>query len=542
MFATGIFFAWYYATDMRWFLVFLLLVSIVFTDRYFFRFYLYSADLVQELAAAQTTAALGRWPIQLIGEGTPFFSIHPLLPGSLQNPYYSTLSVTEFPAIISKATGLSMIDTFRILIPLTISTTVLVVFQAARSIFNSKIAGLAALLYVLFVPNAFLREDVSVLFFFLTVYYVLKPRFSRPNLVVATACMSLIAVSHYGTFYFAIYGLLSIIIGRYILTRPWLRKINPFFSQLENYRGASKNFILFGAAVGLAWLFFIGFPIISFNAGEIKTSLDAIFDITSNRLSPFQTRVFASSLGPLTSISSWAQRLLVLAGAAIVFLRFKKHRSFLFTFFGLSMLFLVVVFAVVPNLADAIDLDRVLSYSLLAYSTLIAVAIFVMLKSKVTFTKLVAVILIILFVLGVANLPILYSTYNQLGTRQYEITYTQLITFYDQSDLQFAQWLGSYTLSTSTIATDQTGYWLLFNADRTVSQPTGSNVSQILDLITGKGSDYVAVLYYAPGFIEYTETNGTVVQLSPIQVTTLTNSSSLNLIYDNSKDVLFGHS
>ncbi len=541
VFSAGLFLAWDLNENMNWYLALVLGVCAVFANRFFFRFYYFSADLVQELSAAQTTINLGKWPIQLIGEGIPFFSIHPLLSGPLQNSYYSTLSVTVFPAIISKTTGLTMIETFQVLIAITLMTTAVVIFLTARSIFNAKVGGLAALFYALFVPSAFLREDVAVLFFFMAVYFILKPRLDKANLAIAITCIILVPISHYGTFYFAIFGFMSLLLGRRILAHTSLRRFNQGFRQLENFPGVTGTLILIASVAGLAWLFFAAFPIIAYNTGELRTSLYGIFDLTTARASPFEQRVVFSSQGLLSTIASWAERILAVTGAVYVLILFKKPRSLIFAFFGLSMLFLVIVFAVVPNLADAIDLDRVSSYSLLAYTALIALVFTFLVGKHGNWTKLGGLILVTLFIFGILNFPILYSTYSETGPQQYAVTYTQLVTFYDHSDFQFTNWISVYTNQSATIATDATGYWLMYLSNRTSSQPTGNNATQILDLITGEDSDYVAILFYSPGFIRYSETNGTNVQLTTAQVSDLVNNSNLNLVYDNSKDVFFGH-
>src|SRR5487761_334002 len=101
------------------FLLFTLMVAFVFRALYFFRFYYYGYDILIELANAQLTQQLGRWPLQLIGVPSIYFNSFTILTlqRNIVDQYYATTSVTILPSSIASLTGAPMITVFRFLIP-----------------------------------------------------------------------------------------------------------------------------------------------------------------------------------------------------------------------------------------------------------------------------------------------------------------------------------------------------------------------------------------------------------------------------------------
>ena len=159
--------------------------------------------------------------------------------------------------------------------------------------------------------------------------------------------------------------------------------------------------------------------------------------------------------------------------------------------------------------------------------------------SKNNTGKLVSMILITLFLLETLQTPILYSSTPSLGRQDYIFSLNREVNFYDLSDFQFAQWAEIYTSGTALFASDKEAYGLCLAAERIPIQPQGVNVSDTISLLESGISDYVLVLSYLPGYMSFTSDNGTILEFSSADVSSLIGSSHLDRVYDNSRIVNF---
>jgi len=542
IFSVSTIFLWNYFDNFSYYLVLILGFCTIFSDRYFLRFFYFSKDLVVELSVSKITGNLGRIPTELIGVPVSTYSVSPIHPGSLVSAYYSTISVTVLPNIISEVTGLPLIDVYRLVVPIITVASAMLVFLIVRNLFSPKIAILATLLYSIDVSNPFLRQDIAVFFFFLGLFFIFRKNRTRRGLIISIVCLAVIPISHYGTFYFVAFALISILVAGWLLRQ---RRISFIFRTDEHVSVRhiiSVPLVLLFIVIGFTWLFFVGLPILSYNLSEIRGSILAIFHTAVIQSSPFEHRVLSSSQGPITTFTEWFERLLAVAGMGLTLKVYRNFRIQQFAILGGFMLALLIPFLTLPNLANAIDLDRILGFSLVTYEVFVVIALLSMSQRLHAIGKLIPVIAITLILIGVINLPIMYTSSASISRAQNIYDYSVLNgVSYDQMDFQFASWIGVHTSQLATFGVDNPGTAILDLANRVNSQVTGQNSSDLIHDIQSRYANYFVELSYVSGYLQYSLADGNKVQFNSSEINSIFNNQSLNRVYDNSKDILYSY-
>ena len=122
LFSSSLILFWNYFKEQKYLLILIVVAAFFIYGSNFLRFNYYGTDIVGEYNVASITQQLGQWPQNLVTP-QPFGS------------FFSCLSVTVLPTIVSDLTGLPMMLIFKILIPLTATLVIVGVFSACSPAF-----------------------------------------------------------------------------------------------------------------------------------------------------------------------------------------------------------------------------------------------------------------------------------------------------------------------------------------------------------------------------------------------------------------------
>jgi len=548
-FSISIMLLWAFNGNKKTALISVFISALVIVSIPYLRFYFYGADLVGEYSVADFTRELGRWAPERISGSSIYLDWHFYQkPDEFLHRYFSSISVTILPAIISEVTCLSTRVVLWILLSLVSTATVMVGFLIIKICFNQKIATLSSIVLVFssFYIGKFatiLREDVALFFLLLATFYILKKE--RKDLVVSLISLMFLPMSHYGLVYFAILFLLLLLISEKVYENKILTKIlrklvpNPLI-EFDGHSTISRNLVIYSAVIGFSWLLFVAYPIFIHNLMGFIESLKTLLCLKQARLSYFQHYVIFSSLGPFHTAVQWLERILAVLGVILSLKNYKSRRAFSVIFTGTGMLAMVLVFAFLPVMSLLFDLDRMMQLALLGFSFFIATAILFIFQKNI-FGKFLSIFFVTLILLEALQIPILYSPISNLSRENYVFSFTHSYTFYEFSDFKFAEWVKSFTSESAVFASDNRGCCLCLIAKRICIEPRGANVSDTISLLESGKTDYLLILSYLPDYMSFISENGDELQFNSTEVAKLLDSNHLNRIYDNSRAIMFGY-
>jgi uncharacterized membrane protein len=422
---------------------------------------------------------------------------------------------------------------------------VLIAFLITELCFGRKVALLSSIVFVLnesFVgkfPNL-LREDIAILFFLTIVYCIFLTPSSRKRLIVSIVAVPALMMAHYGTIYFAIFGLLLIFLSTKMYNRVRIRpRARPDFGNRKSF--ISMNFLMYSLVVGAVWLLVVVYPILLVDIKAAVDTLKALFELEARRYSYLQQYVVVSSLGVFSTIIQWLERILAVIGLLVVLKNYRNAKAFSFAFLGGGILALLVVFTVLPTISLTIDLDRVLRFALPCYSAFIAVSIIKLKNRFKNWTVVVSTFVVILIFLRAIDVPILFSAQSDLGREDIVFSFSHVLTYYEPSDFQFAKWAQNWTNQSAVFAADHIGHNVLLFAKRISVEPRVMNSTDAILLIESGKTDYFLALLPFPDYLQFRSNTGSEVVLSSEEVATLLGSNRLNRIYDNQRVLTFGY-
>jgi hypothetical protein len=540
--AASLFLLWVLDHKRMSLLFIILLVAFAIVGLYFDRFAFYGTDLVEEYFVANTTRELGRWMPERVTGGTTWLDWHiNSKPEQQLSRYFSTLSVTVFPAIVSELTGLSASAVFWLLICGISTITVLVGFLIVRRLFGESVALLTSIIMV-FLPfflgksGTILREDMAILFMLLAIYCLIRS--GKPSYVLLSLIfLSIIPLFHYGIFYFTAIILFLLLLSRALYERKIFARILSrtrvtFANEQGDSFPAIKYPLIFFVIVGTCWLVTIAGPVFAANMQGIATSMRALIGLSSPMLSPFQRHLVSSSLGPFHTVIQWIERITSVLGFLLALRLCRTRKAFSFVFMGAGLLLLAFGLAVLPNLSLLFDLDRSMHVALLPFSFFIAIFIFSLSRKRIG--KFLSIVFVCLFLLETLQTPILYSSKAALSPDQYIFSFTHT-SFFTFSDFQFSSWMKQFTASNAVFVSDARGFSLCLICNRICMQPRGANASDTIALLHRSILDYFVFLAYSPDYLSFTLQNGTSIELNSTEINNLTQSPRLNRIYDNAR-------
>lgn len=518
--------------------------AFVLVSMFFFRFYFYGWDLVGEYSVAKITHELGRWTPEMVTARQIWLNWRFCKPDEFQHRYFSTTSVTILPAIMSEVTGASLRLVFWFLLSVVSTTAVILGFLIVRTCFGQKVATLSSIVFVFssFYMGKFatiLREDVALLFLLLAVFCILKE--GRKNLVISLISLASLPMSHYGLVYFAILSLLLLLVSKKLQKNKILRKINPnLSSEFSRCSAISGPLVLYLTITVIFWFMFVAYPIFLDNIEGFVEFFDALLGPAPTRLSYFQQHIFLSSLGPFNTAVQWLERVMAGMGFVLALKTCKSRKAFSFAFLGGGLLAAALALAFLPTLSLLFDLDRTMQVALVGFSAFIAVAVFRIFQ-KNNFGKVLSIFFVTLILLETLHSPILYSSASNLSREDYIFSFTHVVTFYESSDFQFAEWAESFTNKSDVFASDNRGWRLCLITKRICAEPRGADVPDTVSLLESGKTDYFVFLSYLRDYMSFRSENGDELQLNSTDISKLLDSNRLNRIYDDSRITNFGY-
>jgi hypothetical protein len=541
--AASLFLLWVLDYKRTSLLLVILLVAFAIVGLYFDRFAFYGTDLVEEYFVANTTRELGSWMPERVTGGTIWLDWNiNSKPEQQLSRYFSTLSVTVFPAIVSELTGLLTSAVFWLLICGISTITVLVGFLIVRRLFGESVALLTSII-IGFLPfflgksGTILREDMAILSMLLAIYCLIRS--GKPSYVLLSLIfLSIIPLFHYGMFYFTAIILFLLLLSRALNERKILARILSrtrvtFANEQGHSFRAIKYPLIFFVIIGTCWLVTIADPIFVANMGGIASSIRALIGLSPPMLSPFQLHFVSSSLGPFHTVIQWIERIMAVWGFLLALQLCRTRKAFSFVFMGAGLLLLVFGLAVLPNLSLLFDLDRSMHIALLPFSFFIAISISLLSRKRIG--KFLSMVFVCLFLLETLQTPILYSSKAALSRDQYIFSFTHTSSYFTPSDFQFSSWVNQYTASNAVFASDARGFSLCLICNRICMQPRVANASDTIVLLHRSILDYFVFLAYSPNYLSFTSQNGTSIELNSTEINNLTQSPRLNRIYDNAR-------
>lgn len=454
-----------------------LCINLVPTARYDVFSGLGSPDNLEEYFVADVTLRNGFWGRTY---GVSFETRAPAY-------YFSCLSITIFPTILSEVTGLDLSQVFSFVYPLIFSLIpVLIFLMIDRAFQNVELAALSAILYLemyRFSAPQHGRQFMAILFLVLMVFTVFKEHTSskktRNYLVLFFIFGFGVIVSHYTVSYFMLVIFFAMILGSHFSLgfRSSSRSIN-----LINKRNFAYLLVLC-----FSWLLFFNFEYFSLSASVIENSILAMLRLTEQKwLSAERTPGGTSG----TIVTGWyiLQTALMIVGLLFAFYE-KKKKTRVFLAWSLSALVLFSIFfatLVTPVFTSAVAFNRVYSMSLPLWIPFLA---YVLLKTN----KKLKYAFLVFFL--IVNLPInlglpsydRFVTFSPVKDVSPELAISQ--TFVLESDYLMWNWAQEYLSLNESISVDIRGaltmYFVHTLIPKSVDEPR-----------FGLNSSYLALHFY----------------------------------------------
>jgi uncharacterized membrane protein len=423
----------------------------------FLRFPYYGPDLVGEYFVATTTKTLHRWPSEQV-------SIDPWRDLN-SHWYFSCLSVTVLPSIVSEITGIPMMTVFRIMVPLFSAIAVMTGFLVVKQLFGEKVASLSSIVFIFHdVYRLFgdlLRQDVALIFLFLSLYLIFKKPSNTRYASLAIVFMLMIPTAHYSMVYFELLCLAVMLIAREVTYHS--NKLLHVFGLVRKEAKSRKPILswkmfMLASAMGFGWLLWIAYPIFYHNLQTLTAAIQMSLGMEAPIFHAYVQYVVFSSLGPLHAIVNWSVRLLIITGFFIA-LKISMHakdemdRSILFfSLWGGIMLLSLLIDFLMPNMNAALLLDRVYFIGLLAFSTFVALTITELCKKLDSHNVFATFFVVTMFLATFTPL-----TYLPESTARAKYSLSASHIHFTSSDLEFMEWIERHTGKSAFFASDIKG-------------------------------------------------------------------------------------
>jgi uncharacterized membrane protein len=182
---------------------------------------LFGYDIQQEFQRFSTTFAAGRWT-----------------PPTNGDPYAAMLSITAFPTVLAKVSGISGIYIFKGVFPLFLAWIPPLTYRFTRRWFSALPSAVSAIYIIMLSQFAaelsgISRQEVGLFYFALLLLVLFDPNLgNRRRTLIAAGVFAALAVSHYSTFYTAVTLLVvtCLVTGLFRLISRWRgrRPAKPF--------------------------------------------------------------------------------------------------------------------------------------------------------------------------------------------------------------------------------------------------------------------------------------------------------------------------
>jgi len=415
-----------------------------------------SPDSLQEYFVADVTLLNGFWggnygvPL----EGRPTY-------------YFSCLSVTIFPTVLSEVTGFNLFQIFGFVYPIIFSLIPTLIFLAIDQVFHkTKLAALSSILYLeayRFSAPQHGRQFMAVLFLVLMFYIIFKEKVATKNkrkylLLLFIFGLGVVA-SHYTVGYFVMVIFFAMFLALHL----------PHNSQIsKSYDFINASTLAYLFVLCFSWWSVFNFRYLMENVSVIEKSILSILGLIEPRWLS-STRTAGRTAGPIVTAWYIFQTVLMVTGLFLVYLEKRiKTRKFLAWVCSAFILFVILFFSlVIPSFTAKLGFNRVYSISLPIWISFLA---YVLLKTS---RKSKSVLLVIFLVL---NLPISLSllTYDRLVIFSPERNVSPELaisqTFNLKSEFLMSEWAQRCLQSNQTVSVDIRGKQAMFFVHTLISR------------------------------------------------------------------------
>jgi uncharacterized membrane protein len=438
--------------------------------------------------------------------------------------YFSCLSITIFPTILSEITGLGLSTIFSIVYPIIFSLTPALVFLLVREVYaDIELAALSTILFsefFRFSAPQMIRQYIALMFLILTLFIVFKRKpvlKSNQSFLVLFLLFTIgVAVSHYTVSYFMLAIFISALLAYNFSNAKKSSSISQFLTNTD---------ILYIITINISWMIFFNTKF--FNA-NIEALTESVFGIMGPRSVP-EVLVPGRIAGDLVTGWYLLQTLLIFVGISLIFMKTRKKHSKIFAWATSAgvMLIILLILLFTPFFDRNLGFNRVYSIALPLFVPLLAYVILTIDKKLKH-----AGIFVILFL--AINLPlnlyipsyqnqILYSPAQNISP---EIAISQV--FNRNSELATFEWAQQYVQQNQSICVDLRGSRNMYSTYKLIPKVVS------LPKIT-YDSNFLALNYYNVKHNLWWAREGIseVKELPEI-------ISNMNILYDNSECIILG--
>jgi uncharacterized membrane protein len=366
---------------------------------------LQGSDIVWEYTSAKVTLESNIWSLSRAAFG---------------DRYFTAASISLFPAVVSKITGLDLMPIFQWVLRAVLAILPFAIFQTVQEIFGDvKLSALSALIFVQFyynfnLLNFLIRQAIAELFLVLAIYSLVKVYKAKNSLaynVLFVFSMLGLVVSHYTMDYWGV----MIFVGIFALCGvvSYLPKKLSSFLKFSNFKGKKQVidsvFLTFSICISLFWIYFTNLiPFLVDVHDEIYLISSQVVHVPGPVASttPQSSWFLNNPAGPV--VGFWLDFTLVLIPVGFLCLLFmvrKRPIHMPWIWSGLVMMAFVAIWVLAGKAMLGVFLDRVITMGAPFFVTFMAACVLLLNKKLLSNKKRVLRIFAIIF-------PIIFLTIN----------------------------------------------------------------------------------------------------------------------------------
>jgi len=419
-------------------------------------------DSLDEFFVAKTTLAQKHW-----GD-------YPISSEGRQFQYFSCLSVTIFPTILSEITGMSLFGLFEYVYPLIFCLIPLMVFILGKQFFkNNKLAALSSILFVEyynFSTPRHAREYMALLFLLLTLFVIFKHETSshrrRTYIFLAMFFEIGVVTSHYTVAYFMSFMFVFTLLFPYLLSALQKRENLCKIFRLDEVRAPrpfNKHMIAYLLTISTGWLFFVSTQYTFKNLLTLKNTILAMLGIARARWTSYT--VAGTTSGPIVLAWYVLCFFFILIGFVSFLFYEKKNRVRIAIISSAFSMFIIVFFLpVIPTLSKTLTVTRVFPIALPLWIPFFAYAIASIVKRFRRFGY-VFLVSFLLFNLPISMSLISHSNFVLYSPEKVVPPQLAVMQIYIREDESFlSEWTQNYLPIGERISVDLRGRHCLYSA------------------------------------------------------------------------------
>ncbi len=428
---------------------------------------LQGSDIVYEYASAKVTLESNTWSLARAATG---------------DRYFTAASISLFPAIVSKITGLDLMPIFQWVMLAVLAILPLAIFQTVQEVFGDvKLSALSALIFVQFyynfnLLNFLIRQGVAELFLVLMIYSLVKVYKAKNSLVytvLAIFSMLGLVVSHYTMDYWTVMIFVCIFVFCAVISY-FPKKLLSFF-KFSSFKGRKQVitsvFLIFFICLSLFWIYFTNqFPFLVDIHNEVYLITSQITNAPGAVASTTPTSSWFLNNPAGQVVGFWLDFTLVLipVGFLCLLFTFRKepiHMPLILG--GLVMMAFVAVWVLAGKEMLGVYVDRVITMGMPFFATFMAASILFLNKKLRLNKRRLLRIFAIIFLIGflIINLPVnmiipsyqRYVLYQPRESVNPAVSINQYII--GVNEYSTSVWLDQHFSENSTYYTDFTNQW-----------------------------------------------------------------------------------